>query len=170
LRKDIARKSVTPFYFKVKKGEMLVREGERITSEQILKISEQQKYLKENESLGTAPAMSVLIFVLLSAMYMVGFMNNPSSRTKIKDLLFSALTLLTIFLIVIAWNFMSSEIARGSHFFSCCCKFFSNRQCPCLPCGGRSGGIFCLFFYRFPCSGSWCKRLPGKRCFYQGRT
>jgi len=118
LRKDIARKSVTPFYFKVKKGEMLVREGERITSEQILKVSEQQKYLKENESLGTAPAMSVLIFVLLSAMYMVGFMNNPSSRTKIKDLLFSALTLLTIFLIVIAWNFMSSEIARGSHFFS----------------------------------------------------
>jgi len=118
LRIDIARKSVTPFYFKVKKGEMLVREGERITSEQILKVSEQQKYLKENESLGTAPAMSVLIFVLLSAMYMVGFMNNPSSRTKIKDLLFSALTLLTIFLIVIAWNFMSSEIARGSHFFS----------------------------------------------------
>ena len=118
LRKDIARKSVTPFYFKVKKGEMLVREGERVTSEQILKVTEQQKYLKENETIGTAPAMSVLIFFLLSVLYLVGFMDNPLSRTKIRDLLFGALTLLTVFLIVIAWNFLSYEIARGSHSFS----------------------------------------------------
>ena len=84
LRKDLARKSVTPFYFKVKKGEMLVREGERITPEHLLKVSEQQKFLKQNETLGRVPAMAVLIFFLLSAMYFVGLMpsRHPRQRSK----------------------------------------------------------------------------------------
>ncbi len=118
LRKDLARKSVTPFYFKVKKGEMLVREGERITPEHLLKVSEQQKFLKQHETLGRVPAMAILIFSLLSAMHLVGFMTGRSSTAKIKDLLFNAFTLFTIFLIVIACNFMAYEIARGFHFFS----------------------------------------------------
>jgi membrane-associated HD superfamily phosphohydrolase len=78
LRKDLARKSVTPFYFKVKKGEMLVREGERITPEHLLKVSEQQKFLKQNETLGRVPAMAVMIFLLLSAMHLVGFVIGKS--------------------------------------------------------------------------------------------
>ncbi len=118
LRKDLAWKSVSPFYFKVKKGEMIIREGERITSEHLLKISEQQKYLKQHETFGRAPAMAVLIFFLLSSLYVVGFMANPSSRTRAKDLLFNSLTLLLIFIIVIACNLMANEIARGFHFFS----------------------------------------------------
>ena len=44
-RKDLARKSVTPFYFKVKKGEMLVREGERVKHEHIIKLTGQNKLL-----------------------------------------------------------------------------------------------------------------------------
>jgi membrane-associated HD superfamily phosphohydrolase len=56
LRKDRARKSVRPFYSKVKKDEMLVREGERITPEHILKLSEQYKFVKQKEMLGRAPA------------------------------------------------------------------------------------------------------------------
>jgi membrane-associated HD superfamily phosphohydrolase len=43
LRKEHARESVKPFYFKVKKGEMLIREGERISPEHLLKLSEQYK-------------------------------------------------------------------------------------------------------------------------------
>jgi putative nucleotidyltransferase with HDIG domain len=116
LRKELARKSVTPFYFKVKKGEMLVREGERITPEHLLKVSEQQKFLKQNETLGRVPAMAVLIFFLLAAMHRIGFMTGRASKTKVKDLLFNAFTLLTIFLVVMACNFMSYEIARGYSF------------------------------------------------------
>jgi len=116
LRKELARKSVTPFYFKVKKGEMLVREGERITPEHLLKVSEQQKFLKQHETLGRVPAMAVLIFSLLAAMHLIGFMTGRASKTKIKDLLFNAFTLLAIFLVVMACNFMSYEIARGYSF------------------------------------------------------
>ena len=118
LRKDLARKSVKPFYFKVKKGEMLVREGERITPEHLLKLSEQNKFLKQKEMTGQVPAMVVLIGFLISAMYFVGLMTGASSREEIKDLLFNAVTLLVMFLVIVALNFVFEETARGFNYFT----------------------------------------------------
>jgi cyclic-di-AMP phosphodiesterase PgpH len=118
LRKEHARESVKPFYFKVKKGEMLIREGERITPEHLLKLSEQYKLLKQKEMLGRVPAMAILIACLLSSMYMAGLLSRRSSVPEEKDLLFQGTTLLLVFLVVIAFNFVSFEIARGYSFFS----------------------------------------------------
>jgi putative nucleotidyltransferase with HDIG domain len=118
LRKDLARKSVKPFYFKVKKGEMLVREGERIQPEHLLKLSEESKFLKHKEILWRAPAMALLIAYLLSAIYLVGLLTYRSSREEVKDLLFNAVTLLAIFLVVMVFNFVAEEVARGFHSFS----------------------------------------------------
>lgn len=118
LRKDLARKSVKPFYFKVKKGEMLIREGERVTPSHLLRLSEQYKFLKQKEMLGQAPAMAVLIGFLLSTMYLVGLLNNRAGKAGVKDLLFWALTLLAILLVVIAFNLVAYEVARGVHLFA----------------------------------------------------
>ena len=118
LRKETARESVKPFYFKVKKGEMLIREGERISPEHLVKLSEQYKLLKQKEMLGRVPAMAILITCLLAAMYIVGLLSNRSSGPEVKDLLFQGTTLLLIFLMVIAFNFVAFEIARGFTFFS----------------------------------------------------
>lgn len=118
LRKDAAWKSVRPFYFKVKKDEMLVREGERITPEHLLKISEQYKYLKQKKIVGQAPAMAVMLGFLLLTMYLVGLMNIRSSGPGVKDLIFTSLILLTIFLLVMGSNLVANETARGYSFFS----------------------------------------------------
>ena len=118
LRKELARKSVTPFYFKVKKGEMLVREGERITSEHLLKLQEQYKLLKRKEVFGRIPAVAVLFGFLIASMYLAGLMNNQASKLEMKDLLLDTVTLLTIFLVAIASNFVCNEIARGFNFFT----------------------------------------------------
>jgi len=118
LRKELARKSVTPFYFKVKKGEMLVREGERITSEHLLKLQEQYKLLKRKEVFGRIPAMAVLFGFLVSAMYLAGLINNQASKLETKDLLLDTVTLLLIFLVAIVSNFVCDEIARGFNFFT----------------------------------------------------
>jgi cyclic-di-AMP phosphodiesterase PgpH len=118
LRKDFARKSVKPFYTKVKKGEMLVREGERIRPEHLLKLSEQSKALKNNEVMGRIPAMAVLISLLLFSMYLVGLMNRRAVAAEVKDLFFDAVTLFTIFLGVVAAGFVAEETARGFYFFS----------------------------------------------------
>jgi len=118
LRKEQARESVKPFYFKVKKGEMLIREGERISPEHLLKLSEQYKLLKQKEMLGRVPAMAILIACLLASMYIVGLLGRQSSSPEVKDLLFQGATLLLIFLVVIAFNVVAFEIARGFSFFS----------------------------------------------------
>jgi len=118
LRKEQARASVKPFYFKVKKGEMLIREGERIMPEHLLKLSEQYKLLKQKDMLGRVPAMAILIAGLLSSMFIVGLLSNRSSGPDFKDLLFQGSTLLLIFLVVIAFNFVAFEIARGFSYFS----------------------------------------------------
>ncbi len=118
LRKDLAREAVSPFYFKIKKDEMLVREGERIKPGHLLKISEQNKFLKQKEMLGRAPAMTALIGFLLITMYLVGFLGSRSTKAGLRDLLFNSVTLVITFLLAVASNFVASEIARGFHFFT----------------------------------------------------
>jgi putative nucleotidyltransferase with HDIG domain len=118
LRKDLARKSVKPFYFKVKKGEMLVREGERIGPEHLLKLSEQYRFLKREEMVNRAPAMLVLVGFLLFIAYFGGLINGRMTREGVKDLLFYSLTLLVVFLVVIASNFVASEMSRSFPFLT----------------------------------------------------
>ncbi|MDY6881799.1 MAG: HDIG domain-containing metalloprotein [Desulfatiglans sp.] len=120
LRKDLAWKSVKPFYFKVKKGEMLVREGERIAPEHLLKLTGQYKLRKQNEMLGRAPAMAILILLLISATFIAVMAKNRSVRfeMEVKDLCFAALTLFVVFLLVVASNFVAYEIARSGPLFS----------------------------------------------------
>ncbi|MFO7987421.1 MAG: HDIG domain-containing protein [Desulfatiglandaceae bacterium] len=118
LRVERARESVKPFYFKVKKGEMLIREGERVTREHLLKLSAQYEFLKQKDMLGRVPAMAVLFAFLFSAMYLVGLFKTRSTSTEIRDLLFHSTMLLVTFIVVIATNFVAEEMARGFHFFS----------------------------------------------------
>ena len=116
-KKDIARKAVKPFYFKVKEGEMLVREGERITPRHLLKLTEQNKFFKQKEMIGRVPAMAILIAFLISALYLVGLMKHRSGGEE-RALLFIAVTLLAIFLVVLASNFVAEETARGFNYFA----------------------------------------------------
>jgi len=116
LRKDAARKSVRPVYFKVKKGEMIVREGEPIREEHLLKLAEEYKFLNKDKFLGHIPAMAVLVGFLLFSFYLVTTPTTLQTMGKKRDLLFQALILIVFFLIAMAANFIASEIARGFPF------------------------------------------------------
>ncbi len=118
LRKETAGESVKPFFFQVKKGEIFIREGARITPEQLLKLSAQYKYLKQKKILGRVPAMVVLMAFLLISMYHVGLRKSRATGSEIRDLLLNVVMLLVIFFVVIAFNFVAFETARGFHFFS----------------------------------------------------
>jgi cyclic-di-AMP phosphodiesterase PgpH len=118
LRKDNAYKSVKPFYFKVKKGEMLVREGERITQEHLAKLAAQDGLLKSSALCGRAPAMAAFIGFLLAVMYWAGLMDPKNTRIESRDLLFNSLTTLGVFLMVMAGNLVADEVSRGFGFFT----------------------------------------------------
>lgn len=108
-RIDLARKSVTPFYFKVKKGEMLVREGERIDTEDVLKLTEHNKFLKTQENLGRIPAMALLIAGLILFTHLAVQMRGRQEGWTLKDHLFGALSLLLVFFLTLAVDLVSEE-------------------------------------------------------------
>ncbi|MGD8227947.1 MAG: HDIG domain-containing protein [Desulfobacteraceae bacterium] len=117
-RKDLARKSIKPTYFQIKKGEMLVREGERIGPDHLLKLSADTRSEKRVDMIGRIPAMAILIGLLFSVIYLVGLRSAKTIREDSKDLLFNAVTLLAMFLFIWAYNFTAEEVARGFHAFT----------------------------------------------------
>ncbi len=63
--KEEARESVKPIYFKVKKGEMIIREGEKIDQTHLLKLEARAK-LKRSPPVGGVLRMVLMVGVLLT--------------------------------------------------------------------------------------------------------
>jgi cyclic-di-AMP phosphodiesterase PgpH len=121
-RRELAKDSVKPVYYKVKKGEMLVREGERIGPEHILKLTEENKSLRGMNLIGRVPAMAILIGVLLSVLYIIG---AQSLKKDTRDLLFVGVTILFLFIFMWVYNFVAEEVARGFPLFSSTALLFA---------------------------------------------
>jgi len=113
-RRELARDSVKPVFYKIKKGEMIVREGERIGPEHILKLEAETKSSRPIDLVGRIPAMAILIGVLFASIYFVGLMRTKSAA----ELLFNASLFLSLFLITWAYNFVAGEIERGFPYLS----------------------------------------------------
>jgi putative nucleotidyltransferase with HDIG domain len=125
LRKDAARKSVKPVYFKIKKGEMLVREGEIINPEHLLKLEEEYRSSSWKAMTARASATALLVAFLLSATCIMGLMSDGTSRGDVKDTLFCALTVLAIFLVAMSSQLVSEDFARGFSFLAPRALFFA---------------------------------------------
>jgi len=113
-RREWARESVKPVFFKIKKGEMIVREGERIGPEHLLKLEAETKASRPMDLIGRVPAMAILFGILFASIYFVGLMRTKSTA----DLLFDASVFLSLFLITWTYNFVAGEIERGFHYLS----------------------------------------------------
>ena len=137
-RKDLARLSVKPIYYKIKKGEMLVREGEVIGPDHLLKLSEQANSQSRMNVFARIPAMTVLIGALFLVLYLVGLRGTKAFRGDGKDLLFSAVTLLGIFLFIWIYDFIAVEVARGFDFFTVRTLLFAMP----IACGAMLVSIF----------------------------
>jgi putative nucleotidyltransferase with HDIG domain len=113
-RRELARDSVKPVFFKIKKGEMIVREGERIGPEHVLKLEAETKTSRPIDLIGRIPAMAILIGILFASIYFVGLMRTKSTA----DLLFDASVFLSLFLMTWTYNLVAGEIDRGFPYLS----------------------------------------------------
>lgn len=125
LRKDLARKAINPIYFKIKKGEMLVREGERIGPEHLLKLSGQTDSVKRIDMVGRVPAMAILIGTLIIVIYLMASREIATFRASQRDLIFNALMLLGLFIFTWAYTFIAEETARGFPSFTSTALLFA---------------------------------------------
>ncbi len=75
--KEEAVKKVKPVFYQVKKGEMIVREGERIDQMQLVKLKAQQKQMSRKDSALLFFALNGLILILLGTTQVVTRWLNP---------------------------------------------------------------------------------------------
>jgi len=118
LRKEEAKKSVKPIYFQVKKGEMIVREGEKINLTHLWKLETEAKLKTNAPTLSMALGMTLMIGILLSLSYIVLLKRLNIFIADSKSLIFISVTLLLMFLIALLYNTVAEEVARGFHFFT----------------------------------------------------
>lgn len=111
-RRLAAREKVAPVLFQVKKGEMVIREGERISADQILKLRAIRNLGQDNQTLKTAVGLLTCIVLLISIGYSFARRNiskfNPDSR----DLLFLTAVLLSLFIFAKVSIIVSTGLAN----------------------------------------------------------
>jgi len=118
LRKEEAKKSVKPIYFKVKKGEMIIREGEKINPTHLVKLETEAKLKRSSPIRGMAISMTIIIGILLTLSYVVLLRRSNTFKKDPRSLAFISLTLLFMFILVLLYNIVAEEVARGFHFFN----------------------------------------------------
>jgi putative nucleotidyltransferase with HDIG domain len=87
-RKRQEREDVKPVLYQIKKGEMLVREGERISEEQIEKIASFRSVTSDYSMFYISIGLFLCIYVLFRTSHLYGLRNIRKYAPKNKDLLF----------------------------------------------------------------------------------
>lgn len=111
-RKKGAYSEVKPIFYKIKAGEMLLREGERVTKDQLLKLKIYQEGVKNEKVLTNCIGSALFILCILMTIYALCIHNRPNLNNT-KNLLFLASVLITFFFI----SSISGSLADSvSHF------------------------------------------------------
>jgi putative nucleotidyltransferase with HDIG domain len=109
-RRQFARDLVTPVLFQVKKGEMIVREGERVTDEQIKKLKALRIASGDYNTLAIAAGLFLCILLLVYIAHRFARFNVSKYRPKTGDLLFLVTVFLGLFVLIKLAIFISTAL------------------------------------------------------------
>ncbi|MCL4502847.1 MAG: HDIG domain-containing protein [Deltaproteobacteria bacterium] len=94
-RQQVRLKELQPVYFKVKKGEMLIREGEPVTAMHLVKLDAQKKLYPRNRAVVIFLGIFFCLMVLLAVFYQLASLSLRNFSQRPRDLAFLAALLLT---------------------------------------------------------------------------
>jgi hypothetical protein len=109
-RKRQARELIKPVLFQVKKGEMIIREGERISEDQIKKLKALREMGSDSNILRTLFGLLLCTTLLLFVSHRFARVNIRKYRPNTRDLCFLASTIIAQFLLVKVAIFISSAL------------------------------------------------------------
>jgi putative nucleotidyltransferase with HDIG domain len=115
-KKTSAREKVRPVYFQVKRGEVILRSGDRVQEEHLLKIKALKKAQERTHLLAMIIGMGLLTFLILASLYQFSSQNIRKISLSQKDLLFFSTTLLGIIAFLKLFQLMTDIL--GGEFFS----------------------------------------------------
>ena len=109
-RKDYAAAEIKPILYQIKAGEMLLREGERVTNVQLLKLRALQDQTHSTQLWARSAGTSLLILCLLMTTYALHARHHtPGGQDHNKTLFFLA----TVFLLFLFFAKISFLLARS---------------------------------------------------------
>ena len=109
-RKQMARESVAAVLYQIKQGEMIVREGERVTADQIARLKVLSEIGSDTKNIKTAMGLLLLTVVLLFVCHRFGSDNIRKYKLNNRDLLFLASTFIGLFVLIKLVIFVASAM------------------------------------------------------------
>jgi len=114
-RKKEAYSAVKPIFYKIKSGEMLLREGDRVTKDQLLKLKIYQEGVKNEKVLTNCIGSALFMLCILMTIYALCIHNRPNLNNT-KNLLFLASVLITFFFISSISESLADSVSRYTPF------------------------------------------------------
>jgi putative nucleotidyltransferase with HDIG domain len=113
-RKRAASESVKPVLYKIKKGEMLLREGERVTDFQLLKLKALHQGQEKERILSSGVGAAMILSILLIAGYFLyRHQFSPRRPEADKNLVFIGCTLLFFFFFAQISSAIGDQVAHS---------------------------------------------------------
>ncbi len=116
-RKKRAASEIKPILYKIKEGEMVLREGERVTEVQLLKLNALEIQTKNKQILPRSIGSAMIILCLLMTTYIL-YIKHPGKieRDSNKNLIFLTSVIITFSLLAVVSASMSQTLAQNTSF------------------------------------------------------
>ena len=115
-RKLMSREETNPVYFKLKKGEILIREGDRITEETLLKLEALNQFKQAGNPLFSIIGIFFLVLIIVSLFYAFFPGSIRKFNLKLKDYILLSLVLIGMVMIVNFSTFLSGALSKAFPF------------------------------------------------------
>ena len=117
-RKKQAATDIKPILYQIKAGEMLLREGERVTAVHLLKLNKSRPPEKTETPVLSGMGAGLVMLCLILALFIPRFKTAAPGSPKVlnKNLLFLALVLVSAFVFVRLNIFLVSALAKSPPF------------------------------------------------------
>lgn len=152
-REKRAESEVAPTMFKIKAGEMLLREGERVTRSQLLKLKNLQNQTREENVIFRSLGVGLLIILFISTVYVLNLKpKNDINNEHNKNMLFLA-GIMVVFLFIAKISLsvpgvisatVSFDIPESSVYYGM--PLAASAMTVCLFMGLEAALPFCIIF------------------------
>jgi putative nucleotidyltransferase with HDIG domain len=115
-QKNKAREKVTPAYFQIKRGEVILRAGDRVSEDRLLKINALRKAQERSHLVAMLIGMGLLTFLILAGLYQFSTQNIRKIALSQKDLLFFSTALLGMIALLKVFQLITDIL--GGEFFT----------------------------------------------------
>lgn len=109
-RRENARKSVSAVVYQIKQGEMIVREGERVTADQVERLKALSDIGSDVRNMRTALGLLVLTIVMMFVCHRFASNNIRKYNLNNRDLWFLATTFVGLFILIKVSIFVASAL------------------------------------------------------------